>query len=155
MDINANCSGCQQHVGTRGWTVFKCRDIDHKEIFIGLCNKCSDNVSLVDKVLENKYCYRCRNKVADNTHNFEMVIIGLDAMIVTSLCSYKWFGMERNKTRKSFDANLKTKCSWCNIIRDNMKKCSRCRRIYYCNTTCQRNDWKNHKIECEPINKKL
>jgi len=34
-----------------------------------------------------------------------------------------------------------------------LKRCSRCKVIYYCSKECQKNDWKKiHKFICEPIN---
>eukprot|EP01084_Bolivina_argentea_P165872 288090_1 len=33
--------------------------------------------------------------------------------------------------------------------------CSACKSTYYCNTECQRGDWKQHKKECKKLRKKL
>eukprot|EP01084_Bolivina_argentea_P142513 250367_1 len=32
------------------------------------------------------------------------------------------------------------------------KRCSRCKQAYYCNSTCQRNNWKEHKRDCKSTN---
>lgn len=43
------------------------------------------------------------------------------------------------------------KCQNCNKTEsENTKllRCSRCRKVRYCNATCQRNDWPNHKDNC-------
>lgn len=50
----------------------------------------------------------------------------------------------------------KTCCAKCNKYRpisskdSTLKKCSKCMKIYYCSTDCQRADWKRHKLECIP-----
>eukprot|EP01084_Bolivina_argentea_P124107 219930_1 len=36
-------------------------------------------------------------------------------------------------------------CYKCNVL----SKCGGCRRVFYCNTDCQRSDWHNHKIQCK------
>lgn len=30
-------------------------------------------------------------------------------------------------------------------------RCSKCKVLYYCNSTCQKNDWSTHKLECKRI----
>jgi len=47
--------------------------------------------------------------------------------------------------------NYKVVCSTCGCSPENGKKllrCSRCCAAYYCNTTCQREDWCEHKKRC-------
>lgn len=39
-------------------------------------------------------------------------------------------------------------CSNCRKI-GNMSKCSRCLSVYYCNSDCQKNQWKEHKKICK------
>jgi hypothetical protein len=43
----------------------------------------------------------------------------------------------------------------CDLIgcynRDELKKCSRCKRVYYCSRECQRKDWSVHKTRCFDI----
>lgn len=42
-------------------------------------------------------------------------------------------------------------CSSCliNIVCTNLRACSFCKHVYYCNRECQRKDWKYHKYECK------
>jgi hypothetical protein len=56
--------------------------------------------------------------------------------------------------------NLQTKnpkiCNFCGkqkTLQETLKKCGRCKKIFYCGVTCQRKDWKTHKKICkEPDN---
>ncbi|KAI5117278.1 hypothetical protein M0805_005603 [Coniferiporia weirii] len=34
-----------------------------------------------------------------------------------------------------------------------LKKCTKCRTVYYCGTACQNADWPSHKLECDAIQK--
>ncbi|CAG2117223.1 unnamed protein product, partial [Medioppia subpectinata] len=40
-------------------------------------------------------------------------------------------------------------CDNCMKRSDQLKKCSKCLRMYYCSIECQKNDWKYHKNECK------
>ena len=42
------------------------------------------------------------------------------------------------------------RCNMCHAARatTELLKCSRCKSAFYCNATCQRNDWSNHKKVC-------
>ena len=40
-------------------------------------------------------------------------------------------------------------CNACSIkLDESAKKCSKCKKVYYCSTACQKTNWKKHKIEC-------
>jgi len=39
-------------------------------------------------------------------------------------------------------------CFYCEKTTSNLKRCSRCHRVYYCSTECQRSDWSQHKVIC-------
>lgn len=39
-------------------------------------------------------------------------------------------------------------CNYCGVSSENIKKCSKCISIWYCNDECQNKDWKNHKSNC-------
>ncbi len=39
-------------------------------------------------------------------------------------------------------------CIACNKT-DNLKRCGRCKRVYFCNVTCQRTAWPHHKKDCK------
>ncbi|KAI1307251.1 Histone-lysine N-methyltransferase SMYD3 [Halotydeus destructor] len=43
------------------------------------------------------------------------------------------------------------RCNFCLVSQEDLKKCSKCKGVYYCGSTCQKSDWKSihkHK-ECE------
>jgi hypothetical protein len=44
---------------------------------------------------------------------------------------------------------VQTSCGGCNKIFENLKRCSRCRSIFYCSVECQRGHWTQHKNECK------
>jgi hypothetical protein len=60
------------------------------------------------------------------------------------------------KTREALaEPPTMTSCRGCNnrFARHQMKRCSRCEAPLYCSKPCQKNDWKNHKTYCQPIDK--
>ncbi|CDP12439.1 unnamed protein product [Coffea canephora] len=45
-----------------------------------------------------------------------------------------------------------SRCEWCFSTR-NLKKCSACQVVWYCGSTCQKTDWKLHRLECQVLSK--
>lgn len=45
-----------------------------------------------------------------------------------------------------------SKCEWC-FSSKNLKKCSSCHVVWYCGSSCQRLDWKIHRVECQSLRK--
>eukprot|EP01084_Bolivina_argentea_P205153 350534_1 len=41
------------------------------------------------------------------------------------------------------------KCAYCGILGLNMKLCSRCKSVHYCDAKCQKPHWKEHKKQCK------
>ena len=39
-------------------------------------------------------------------------------------------------------------CDACGAQTSTIKRCSGCKNVRYCNSVCQRSDWKNHKSDC-------
>lgn len=48
--------------------------------------------------------------------------------------------------REEIDSHTE-ECAFCNL--DASKKCSRCKKVFYCSKQCQKNDWRNHKQTCQ------
>ncbi len=44
---------------------------------------------------------------------------------------------------------IQTICAACKKISENLKRCSRCRSIFYCSVDCQRGHWTQHKNVCK------
>ena len=42
-------------------------------------------------------------------------------------------------------------CTFCKELTnpENLLKCSRCRKAFYCNKQCQKNHWNEHKLNCK------
>ena len=53
-------------------------------------------------------------------------------------------GFERMKERER-----QSKCSYCGKTSENLKKCTRCQTVQYCNRDCQQKHWKLHKVSCK------
>ncbi|CAJ0961534.1 unnamed protein product, partial [Mesorhabditis belari] len=43
---------------------------------------------------------------------------------------------------------LQEVCSGCFLRRSDVKRCARCKVLYYCSQQCQKDDWADHKEEC-------
>jgi hypothetical protein len=43
-------------------------------------------------------------------------------------------------------------CNTCNKIDEKLKKCTRCKTMFYCSKECQVKDWKKHKKICKKYN---
>ncbi|XP_050365996.1 histone-lysine N-methyltransferase ASHR1-like [Argentina anserina] len=46
-----------------------------------------------------------------------------------------------------------SKCDGCFESSLHLKKCSRCRVVFYCSAACQKSEWKLHRVECEALSK--
>lgn len=50
---------------------------------------------------------------------------------------------------KPYDFDSKVRfCEFCNFPSETMPVCGKCKKVVYCNASCQRGDWKRHKKEC-------
>ncbi|KAL9245528.1 hypothetical protein vseg_019171 [Gypsophila vaccaria] len=43
-----------------------------------------------------------------------------------------------------------SRCEVC-FVSDNLKKCSACHAVWYCGSSCQKTDWKLHRVECQAL----
>ncbi|CCI42291.1 unnamed protein product [Albugo candida] len=52
------------------------------------------------------------------------------------------------------DESMRVKsCIVCRSVNEAVKRCGRCRRVYYCTVDCQRSHWKYHRIVCSKLEK--
>ena len=59
---------------------------------------------------------------------------------------------KNSKTNKNKNLCLSTVCDNCNLINESelepLKRCTKCKWVYYCNRSCQKKAWKNYHEEC-------
>ena len=66
------------------------------------------------------------------------------------MCSEKCKNEFFEETKKDKELNPCCQCIFCKKHSEKvMKKCSRCKLVYYCDKNCQQSDWPNHKINCK------
>jgi len=54
-----------------------------------------------------------------------------------------------SKSDEAAAAHSFKQCDWCHkTIRGSLWRCKKCKRVYYCNETCQRYDWNSHRPAC-------
>jgi hypothetical protein len=103
----------------------------------------------INEILEHCLDFKYTNKLF-----FEPSEI-IDCEIPSST-NYEWIsngyepstsGYKLNDDLTSFE-ELLYKCEFCKNICGNLK-CSKCKKTYYCNTTCQSLDWSKHKKKCQ------
>ena len=45
-----------------------------------------------------------------------------------------------------------SKCNFCGKKSENIKKCMGCKKVFYCDTSCQQHHWRvEHKTQCSKI----
>ncbi|PQP99888.1 histone-lysine N-methyltransferase ASHR1 isoform X1 [Prunus yedoensis var. nudiflora] len=49
-------------------------------------------------------------------------------------------------------SSAESRCDAC-FESSNLKKCSACQVVYYCSNSCQKSEWKLHRLECEALSK--
>lgn len=40
-------------------------------------------------------------------------------------------------------------CAYCHKTEEHLRRCSRCKRVFYCSKECQQKDWPSHKPTCQ------
>eukprot|EP00290_Baffinella_frigidus_P001591 CAMPEP_0180187658 /NCGR_PEP_ID=MMETSP0986-20121125/43664_1 /TAXON_ID=697907 /ORGANISM="non described non described, Strain CCMP2293" /LENGTH=199 /DNA_ID=CAMNT_0022141803 /DNA_START=131 /DNA_END=729 /DNA_ORIENTATION=- len=49
------------------------------------------------------------------------------------------------------DRSIDTSCAVCGVRNEVMKRCTRCRSVFYCSRPCQVSDWTKHKFLCADV----
>jgi hypothetical protein len=98
---------------------------------------------------ENGYEFLVENYPDFKTIRYEMMFFSLD-LIGCSLINvdddnkreYKYHDKKMNPVLYGSE-----RCEVCSLT-ENLKKCSKCKSVFYCGLECQKLDWKNHKLIC-------
>ena len=53
-----------------------------------------------------------------------------------------------NSTSSTIEHNINNGCSFCALVTEGLKRCTRCKKAQYCGKACQENHWKEHKQVC-------
>ena len=103
------------------------------------CNTISDQLKKCTMCLSAQYCNRECQQKHWKEHKLH--------------CSK----LEDGSTRKPSDFEFKQDddkihdqtCSFCSRVAKDLKKCTRCLRVQYCDKTCQQKHWPDHKLMCQ------
>lgn len=57
----------------------------------------------------------------------------------------------KQETPKAGNPAIDEKCEYCKKYHPDAKKCSRCKKVSYCDKTCQAKHWPMHKLECKKL----
>ena len=78
-----------------------------------------------------------------------------DVLSIADLTSYQWTYVEapsdeelRASVIQKDNCRLEISCGHCKSDTTILKACKACHKVYYCNQTCQKNDWSIHKESC-------
>ena len=109
-----------------------------------------DNPRSKDPIIAHKVAKRRNNIPQRQVDEIYNIIIEYGNVPLSILDNLKL----EIRTGLSFLRIVDKTCKSCeNKNKKQLKRCSKCEVVYYCNKECQRKDWKEHKIECVNNNK--
>lgn len=74
--------------------------------------------------------------------------VKLKISVARYYCSNKCAVKYNKEMKKTSELKMKARCMTCQKYDQKMKKCSGCRRVYYCSVKCQKKDWTGHEKIC-------
>lgn len=161
----ANCSLCNKILDPtiNEFTGVIYRDRSSYERMCHVCSDCDDTFSRLighdNKIL---HCRECGNLSRIPDYNFTVDMLNFKSRFVTILCSSECHKKSVKRQMQNTELKLKIRCV-CGKIEKSMKKCGKCKSIYYCSVECQcdrygrfeviicffqKKDWKDHKHQC-------
>lgn len=63
-------------------------------------------------------------------------------------CSLSCRDHVRDEDLRNLNLVVVNRCNHCSSYSRTMPRCGRCKKVYYCNVNCQREDWRSHKMTC-------
>ncbi len=125
----------------------------------------SCSVCTYDNGLNSSVCEICGNpqetkmKTSQkvNTENWtcsECTFINKNSDKKCIICSRPQSINKPNNNSNIVDSNVTEliKCANCSNNSGNLLRCAGCKSVYYCNATCQKQHWKQHKMTCKTMN---
>jgi len=126
--------------------------------YIVLCGQClSAKNYRKEKALT---CYVCHEKIDDFKficpmgirygHSAKQLATSkVPLLMINSPECVRYFNTKQKRILRHQRIKYSKTCLHCDTISKNMKKCSRCKCVYYCSSECQLADWKKHKKICK------
>lgn len=110
------------------------------------CDPCAANATTADQTL----CVRCCSEgTSAPTDGFNVDLVQLNSTTVFCVCGgarCKAEMLEIHLNDPSVEGFLQ--CQGCGALTKERKRCSRCKKAYYCSVACQKAAWDGHKAEC-------
>jgi hypothetical protein len=94
---------------------------------------------------------RSRNVLACEIKSVELLVQQLGGEERVAPIDRKLRGLMLNKAASVLEKTpgVVLSCALCDNCSVHLRKCGRCKRVAYCNVTCQKLDWRNHKKSCK------
>ena len=103
----------------------------------------------------SKMVFTCKyvdnNSLDECKHCIEIPFTNFNNIVHKPICSFECLDAERKKLFAAEGMSMQYRCSYCRQLVEKMRRCSHCKKTYYCDVTCQRNHWPAHKIQCKQI----
>jgi len=129
---------------------------NHKNLLHYYAKKYKCTYKTVEDVDLSIYWKRCKETIKNPANSEQYIIFFYSDMdnkgmwfdVTRSDDSVRQHMYEKIPEAVKHDENLEKKCTTCGNIRDHILTCGSCMNAKYCNVTCQKRDWKVHKLEC-------
>lgn len=122
--------------------------INYNNGVIVLCSKeCIQNYKFINLI----GCVECNKECSNSKWFVETKFINLGGWLSSkAICSEKCRKNFMKVLKLDEELNVMQSCAYCLKYSElPMKRCSKCRIIYYCDKSCQKNDWAKHKLTCK------
>lgn len=117
-----------------------------KPVTKNICLNCSDkfNETYSDVIS----CFECSKHCDTTEHDFVVKFVHFSYINIIVLCSKECYQETVDKAEKDEEFQLKNQCS-CGVIKENMNKCEKCKKTFYCSQECQEKDRVEHQKICK------
>jgi hypothetical protein len=156
MNLKQNCNVCSKTINFSN--IHQSLDDVIMINYHNYLNYCNNVIIICSKQCLSNYknidligCVECNNKCSTPKWFVETKFINLGGWLSSkAICSENCREHFMKVLVLDKELSVMQSCAYCfKYTKSSMKKCSKCRIIYYCDEICQKNDWPKHKLTCK------